>query len=364
MPRTADHPQITAEVMAVMLATIRCLTTPFRDLMRFRIVLLSNDGRSDDEIAEYLHIHVNTVRKWRRRFIEDGLDGLKDVPRGGRPKKYDYDKVRDDILDTLKKPPPKGHSHWLATTLSVALKLNEDIVGRVLRANNIKLDRWRTWCVSTDPRFEEKAADIVGLYTNPPPNSVVVCVDEKTSMQALERPNGFVGDGRGRTVRGQKHTYKRHGILNLFAGLDIKNGTAFTKMYDRKRRVEFVDFMDNLYESVPGVSDPDGGLELHVVLDNYCIHYKCDEWLAAHGNVVFHYTPTSASWLNMVEIMFGKLTRRVLRRGNFKSIQGMADAINAFMEVHNEDRIPYRWKKLKVMGPSSRIAPRTFAIRH
>jgi hypothetical protein len=219
-----DHPQIAAEVMAVMLATVRFFSTTMRELMRLRLVLFSHEGWSDDKISEYLHIHVNTEGKWRRRFIEDGLDGLKDVPRGGRPKKFDYDKVRADILDTLKKPPPKGYSHRLGTTLATALKLNEDIVGRILRVDNIWFGGGRSWCVSIDPKFDEKAVDIVALYTNPPQNALVVCVDAKTSMQALERPNGFVGNGRCGTVRSLKHTVKRHGTLNLFAGLDIRIG--------------------------------------------------------------------------------------------------------------------------------------------
>jgi transposase len=350
MSQTAPHTVIAAEILVTVLAVLRCHTTPHRDFVRHKIVLMSHNGMSDGRIAQDLHIHVNTVRKWRRRFRMFGLDGLKDDPRSGRPRTYDYKKVKADILGTLKKDRTDGSSHWINKTVAEDLGVSEDIVGRIMRANNIKLYRFRSWCPSKDPRFQEKMANIVKLYTEPPPNSLVICVDEKTSMQAIERASGFVDDGRGGAVRGQASTYTRHGVLNLIAGLDIKNGIVYGKMYGRKRRIEFLDFMDFLVESIPGANDPDSGLQIHIVLDNYCIHYGCDEWLEAHPNVTFHYTPTSASWLNMVEIFFGKLTRTVLKRGNFKSTEDMADAIRAYIKVHNELHKEYKWKKLEVRG--------------
>jgi hypothetical protein len=196
---------------------------------------------------------------------------------------------------------------------------------------------------------------------NPPKNSAVITVDEKPDIQAVERPNGYVRTRTGTIIRGKKSTCERHGTkTNLFAAADIKKGKARTKTYDRKRRVEFVKFMYYVVKSVPDASDPDNGIKIHVVLDNYCTHKGCEERLAGHKNVFMHFTPTDASWLNLGEVFFGKIQRKLLKNGNFKSKREMLQAIRDFVNVHNKNGIPYRWRKREVKGTQLRNIPTNF----
>lgn len=202
--------------------------------------------------------------------------------------------------------------------------------------------------MSTDPEFIPKAADIVGLYLNPPENALVISIDEKPSIQALERSTGYVQTDSGKIVRGFKSTYKRHGTLNLFAALEVATGTVHTQTTRQKRRIEFLEFMDQVMAQVPQ------GKETHVILDNYCIHKKNDTWLSAHSNVFFHYTPTSASWLNQVEVWFGIMSRKALRGASFKNVDELRLAIEAFVAAYSQNAKPFVWRKREVKGSQLR----------
>jgi transposase len=221
-------------------------------------------------------------------------------------------------------------------------------VWRILRRHNISLERRRSWCVSTDPEFAAKAADIIGLYLNPPENALVISVDEKPSIQALERATGYVQTDSGKIVRGVKSTYKRHGTVNLFAALEVATGTIHGRMTELKRRVEFLEFMDQVVAELPA------DREIHVILDNYCIHKKNDPWLLAHPNVQFHFTPTSASWLNMVEIWFGIFSRKALKGASFADTVALRRAIQEFIDVYNPRAKPFIWRKREVKGTQLR----------
>lgn len=310
---------------------------------RAKVIMACLDGISMKDIATKFNIQTNTALKWRQRFSEYGLDGLVDTPRAGRPAIYGIE-LRNKILKLLEKKPPKGFSQWDGPRLAERLKCPAGAIWAILRKEGICLARRRSWCVSTDPQFSVKAADIVGLYLDPPQKAIVISVDEKPSMQALERRRGYVKASSGKIVRGYKSTYRRHGTLNLFAALEIATGIVRTGFTNRKRRVEFLEFMD---ETVAGFN-PDQ--ELHVILDNYGIHKKNDEWLKKHPNVHFHFTPTSASWLNMVEIWFGILERRVLRNGDFHSKEELKQAVQDFIDVWSENAHPFMWRKREVKG--------------
>jgi transposase len=293
MSRTAERPDINPFVLVFLIGWINSRRMPVFLVERAKTVLLSREGMSDADIGKALRIGQDTVGKWRKRFIEHGAEGLLDKPRSGKPRSYDYKKVALDILNTLGRKPPDGTSMWTAKTVAEELGVSEDIVGRILRKAGIKLGALRTWRVSKDPRFREKAAEVIWRRMNCPENCTVMALDEKTGIQALERATGFVRTRNGGFARAMNSTRRRHGVVNLFAGLDIKGGVAYTQKYDRKRRIEFLQFMDHLFDTVPGIRDMTR--ELHVVMDNRCIHKGCDEWLREHPNVHFRYTPTSAA---------------------------------------------------------------------
>ena len=314
---------------------------------RARMILGCLAGKQIQEIAEQYRTRPNTVIKWRERFITDRIAGLSDAPRPGAKKVYG-DNFRKQVLAILESPPPKGQATWDGASVATAVQGSKHAVWRVLRKEGICLQRQRSWCVSTDKEFSAKAADIVGLYLDPPHNAIVICVDEKPSIQALERATGYVETSSGKIVRGLKSTYRRHGTLNLFAALQVATGHIHSNTTSLKRREEFLQFMDQVVEET--ATDK----ELHVILDNYCTHKKCDEWLAKHPNVHFHYTPTSASWLNLVEVWFGIMSRKALRSASFKSVKELKDAIEEFIAVYNPKAKPFKWRKREVKGSQLR----------
>jgi transposase len=325
----------------------RSRTEEARIVERAKIILKCLEGEKVHKIAQDLQIRPNTVIEWRRRFEEKGIEGLKDRPRSGKPVTYDA-AFRESVLKTLELPPPPGQARWDGPAVAKHLDTSVDAVWRVLRKEGICLSRQRSWCVSTDPEFIPKAADIVGLYLNPPEKALVISVDEKPSIQALERATGYVETGNGKIVHGFKSTYKRHGTLNLFAALEVATGAIHTQTTQQKRRVEFLSFMDQVLADLPKDK------EIHVILDNYCIHKKNDAWLALHPNVYFHFTPTSASWLNQVEIWFGIFSRKALRGANFKSIEQLRQAIEAFVAAYRPTAKPFVWRKREVKGSQLR----------
>jgi transposase len=295
------------------------------------------------QLARELGIRPNTVIVWRDRFDANGVAGLQDRPRTGKPPTYDK-AFRDRVLRTLEEPPPKGQAKWDGAALAACLGVSDDAVWRVLRKEGISLARQRSWCVSTDPEFTSKAADIVGLYLSPPENALVISVDEKPSIQALERATGYVCTSNGKIVQGLKSTYRRHGTLNLFAALNVATGAIHAQTTKLKRRVEFLAFMEQLLAELPAER------EIHVILDNYCIHKRNEPWLAAHPNVTFHFTPTSASWLNQVEIWFGLLSRKALKGASFRDVDQLRSAIEAFIEAYRPHAKPFVWRKREVRG--------------
>jgi len=314
---------------------------------RAQIILGCLAGRPVKEVARRCHTRSNTVIKWRQRFTQGGLAGLRDAPRPGARPVYGED-FRNRVLSLLETPPPPGQASWDGPAVAAALKGSVHAVWRVLRAEGICLQRQRSWCVSTDKEFAAKAADIVGLYLNPPEKALVISIDEKPGIQALERKTGYVETDSGKIVRGLKSTYKRHGTLNLFAALEVASGAVKTAITELKRREEFLQFMDQ----VVAESAPDQ--ELHVILDNYCTHKKCDAWLARHPNVHFHFTPTSASWLNQVEIWFGILSRKALRGLSARSTTELRQAIEAFIKAYAQHAKPFKWRKREVKGSQLR----------
>jgi len=289
-----------------------------------------------------------TVGIWRKRFASQGLAGLYDKPRSGKPVKYQAAELKQRIIAKLEESPPAGLSTWDGCTLAKALAVSDDAVWRVLRKEGIQLRRHRSWCVSTDPEFAAKSADIIGLYLAPPQKALVLCVDEKPSIQALERATGYVQTSSGKIVRGLKSTYKRHGTINLFAALDVASGTIQSKTTVTKKRPDFQAFLDDIVATVPDDKN------IHVILDNYCTHKKNDDWLALHPNVHFHFTPTSASWLNQVEIWFGILGRKTLSGASFSSTEQLVQAVEAFVASYNESASPFVWRKREVKGAQLR----------
>lgn len=333
---------IRAEDRAVLDRWSRSARGEHRRRQRARIVLLAGAGGSTRSIAVALGCMPNTVSTWRRRYAEAGLAGLEDRPRPGVAPKYDRETGKR-ILARLNEPPPDGYARWTAPLLSAALgDVSDQYIWRFLRANKIDLAGRKSWCVSKDPEFAAKAADIVGLYLNPPENALVLAVDEKPSIQALERAQGYLKLPNGKTLTGHSHNYKRHGTSTLFAALNIASGKIYAKHANRRRRKEFLSFMNEVIAEYPDQ-------EIHVVLDNLNTHKpKCDRWLKAHKNVHFHYTPTSASWLNQVEIWFSILAGQSLKGASFTSIDQLRDHISSFIESYNENAKPFEWKKTTV----------------
>lgn len=347
MPRKAPIPPCSEKIRKLLEEWASSRVAEARLVERAKIILKCLKGERVSKIAKDLNVRPNTVIEWRRRFEKEGLKGLNDRPRSGKPVRYDTG-FRDAVLRTLELPPPAGQARWDGPAVAKHLDTSVDAVWRVLRKEGICLSRQRSWCVSTDPEFVPKAADIVGLYLNPPENALVISVDEKPSIQALERATGYVETDNGKIVRGFKSTYKRHGTLNLFAALEVSTGAIHTQTTQQKRRPDFLAFMDRVLAGLPEDK------EIHVILDNYCIHKKNDEWLAAHPNVHFHFTPTSASWLNQVEIWFGILSRKALKGASFESIEHLRQGIEAFVAAYGPTAKPFVWRKREVKGTQLR----------
>src|SRR5204863_4503998 len=334
MPRHAPELECSTEDRASLVALTKTGTAEARVVKRARIILACLEGKQIQQVARELKVSVPSVAKWRQRFSLWGLRGLYDRPRPGKPIKYDT-AFRNRVLALLDKTPPPGMSHWDGP--AVAEKLNSSVhaVWRVLRREGIYLQRRRSWCVSTDKEFAPKAAEVVGLYLNPPLNALVLSVDEKPSIQAIERSTGYVETDSGTVVRALKSTYKRHGTLNLFAALEVGTGQVHTKFTEHKKRQDFRSFLDDV------LADQPQDKEIHVIVDNYCTHKRNDEWLLKfEGRVHFHFTPTSASWLNQIEIVFSLLQRKTLSGASFKSKDELREAIEAFIQKHNEHAKP------------------------
>src|SRR5437016_8721830 len=332
----AREVRLKPKVRKVLEARCRAPTTAQRDVKRARIVLLAAEGRSTRSIAEEVGVEPRIVSNWRRRFAEHGLGGLKDRPRAG--KKPIYGKATNKrILAVLDRPPPKGFARWNGPLIAQALgDVDVQYVWRSLRKQKIDLAGRKSWCESNDPDFAAKAADVVGLYIAPPKNAIVLCVDEKPSIQALERAQGYLKLPNGRALTGQSHDYKRHGTTTLFAAFEVATGKVKAAHKKRRRREEFLNFMDDVVAAYPN-------RRLKVVLDNLNTHKNNDEWLKRHPLVTFHFTPTRASWLNQVECWFSILQGQSLTGASFTSVKQLMAHIDAFIKNHNEYAEPIVW---------------------
>lgn len=310
--------------------------------LRARIVLLAAAGTPSREIGRIVGCTTGTASKWRVRYARRRLAGLDETGNRGAAPKYGP-AHRQRILALLDQPPPAGYANWTAPLLSRALgDIHEQYIWRFLRAQKVDLSGRKSWCESNDPDFVAKAAEIIGLYMAPPDHAVVLSVDEKPSIQALERAQGYLKMPNGRAMIGQSHDYKRNGTTTLFAALDVATGQVTGRHYKRRRRVEFLDFMNQMVALYPD-------REIHVILDNLNTHKpKRDLWLARHRNVHFHYTPTHTSWLNQIEIWFSILSRQSLNGASFQNLEQLKTHIAGFIASYNEDARPFVWTKSKV----------------
>ncbi len=319
---------------------VRSSKTEQRLVERARIVLAAAAGLGGSRaIGRELGCARGVVSKWWVRFARERLGGLADAPRSGKPKTYDA-AVDRRILAALDRPPPEGFARWTAPLLAKQLgDVSDQHVWRFLRAQRIDLAGRKSWCLSADPEFAAKAAAIVGLYLAPPDHAIALAVDEKPAIQALERAQGYLKLPDGRSLHGQAHEYQRRGNSTLFTALNVATGQITAQHTKRRRRVEFLAFMNQIVADYPEQ-------EIHVILDNLSTHKpKRDQWLARHKNVRFHFTPTHASWLNQVEIWFSILARSALNGASFGSVAALRAAIDAFIQAYNATATPFQWRR-------------------
>ena len=313
--------------------------TDQRTALRACIVLGCAAGQSNQVVVSRLGVTQQTVCTWRERFRTGGLGALGDLPRSGQPRKITDDKVEEVITRTLEKR-PENATHWSTRTMAKASGLNQSAIVRIWRAFGLKPHLQENFKLSTDPFFIEKVRDIVGLYLNPPEQTraVVLCVDEKSQVQALERSQPVLPMRPGQAER-CTHDYYRHGTTSLFAALDIATGKVIARCQKRHRQQEFVRFLNQIEATVPQ------GLEIHLVLDNYATHKtpKVAAWLKKRPRYHLHFTPTSSSWLNQVERWFAKITQQRIRRGVFRSVDELISAIDSYIVMHNQNAKPFVW---------------------
>lgn len=319
-------------------------TTAARLIERLEIVLLAYEGKTNQAIAEQLGISENKVTRWRTRYLTGGLKALeKDRPRGRNhagKSSLGQARLRNKIIRTTTQETPVEGTHWTSRTLAKKLNTTHSFVHRVWQSVGLKPHLFNTFKVSNDPHFEEKLHDVVGLYLNPPENAVVFCVDEKSSIQALDRTQPGLPLKKGR-VQTMTHDYKRHGTSTLFAALDVFNGTVIGECKKRHRHQEFLEFLKKVNRQAPSEKN------LHIIVDNYATHKheKVRNWLKRNKRVTLHFIPTSSSWLNLVERFFGVITEKQIRRGVFSSVKDLEEKIMAFIDKHNENPKPFVWTR-------------------
>ncbi len=336
--RIAQPLTLTAEQRPTLVRWSRGRSTPARLVLRAKIVLLAADGLMNKDIALELATDANTVGRWRGRFARHGLAGIqKDAPRGGR-KPIKRLKLAPKIVKKTTTEKPSDATHWSTRSLAKALKIDKSMVQRVWAANGLKPHRTRTFKVSNDPRFAEKLVDIVGLYLNPPDNALVLCADEKSQIQALDRtrPSLPMVPGRCATLT---HDYKRNGTTTLFAAIELAQGRLIGTCMSRHRHQEWIKFLKLIDAQTPAE------LELHIIADNYATHKhpKVHKWLARHKRFHMHFTPTSSSWLNLIERWFRDLTDKCIRRGAFADVPELIQTITDYIDAHNKDPRSMTW---------------------
>ncbi len=307
--------------------------------LRAGIILDCAQGYSGEEIAVRHRTSEQTVSKWRRRFAKDRIAGLSDAPRSGQPRKHDDERVQM-VLDTTLNRRPKNATHWSVRSLSAELDFPRDFVHRVWKAFGLKPHLTHSFKLSTDPHFVEKVRDIVGLYLDPPDKALVLCVDEKSQIQALDRTQPSLPMNYG-IPETHTHDYRRYGTTTLFAALDVATGKVMGKLKRRHRSQEFISFLRHIDSQVRAE------LDVHMILDNYGTHKteKVRNWLLRHPRFHCHFTPTYSSWINLVERFFATLTEHQLRRGTHRSVPALENAIRSYLDTHNEQPTPFRWIK-------------------
>lgn len=322
---------------------------------RAKIVLRCAAVETNAEVARLLHTSDATVGKWRERFVDRRVDGLHDEPRPGAPRLIGDDKIEEVVTKTLETT-PRGRTHWSTRSMAKHLGLSPATIGRIWRAFGLQPHRTESFRLSQDPQLVEKVRDIVGLYMNPPDHAVVLCVDEKSQIQALERAQPVLPMSLGQPER-RSHDYIRHGTTDLFAALDVATGKVLGKCYPQHRAKEFRKFLVEIDSAVPDE------LDVHIVLDNLATHKTplIKSWLSKRPRFHLHFTPTHASWLNMVERFFGLLTEHALRRGSHSSAGQLRRAIHDYLDAHNDEPKPFTWTKsaTDVLNSIARFAQRT-----
>jgi transposase len=307
--------------------------------LRARIVLACAEGQDNIDVAEQLGVTHQTVGKWRQRFVERRLDGLLDEPRPGGPRRISDAKIEDVIVKTLESK-PRDATHWSTRSMAKATGLSQTTISRIWRGFVLQPHRSETFKLSTDPLFIDKVRDVVGLYLNPPERALVLAVDEKSQIQALDRSQPLLPMRPGQVER-RTHDYQRHGTTSLFAALDIATGRVIGQLHRRHRSVEFRKFLETIEANVPAE------LDVHLILDNYGTHKtpRIQRWLVRHPRFHLHFTPTGASWLNLVERWFALLTQKQIRRGVHRSVRELETTIRNYLSVYNEDPKPFIWTK-------------------
>lgn len=333
---------LTTEERTELEGLARSTKTEHRLRRRARIVLSAAEGMASRAIGRAVGCTTGTASKWRVRYAKKRLAGLDETGNRGAEPKYTAETGKR-ILAHLDQLPPTGYARWSGPLLAAARgDIDVQYVWRFLRAQKIGLAGHKSWCESNDPEFVAKAADVVGLYMAPPENAIVICVDEKPSIQALERAQGYLKLANGRALSGHSHDYKRNGTSTLFAAFEVATGKVTAAHKKRRRRVEFLDFMNDIIAAYPDTA-------IHVVLDNLNTHKpRNDRWLKLHPNVRFHFTPTRASWLNQVEIWFSILQGQSLQGASFTSVKQLREHIDAFIDAYNADAKPSVWTKFEV----------------
>jgi len=339
MPRTGIEIVLSQGEEAELKRMRRRRTTAASLHFRAAIVLDCAHGYSGEEIAERHDTSQQTVSKWRRRFAQDRLSGLSDAPRSGQPRRHGDERVQE-VLDATLNRRPKGATHWSVRSLAADLDVPPILVHRVWRAFGLKPHLSKSFKLSTDPHFIEKVRDVVGLYLDPPDKALVLCVDEKSQIQALDRTQPCLPMTYGQPET-HTHDYRRYGTTTLFAALDVATGKVIGKLKRRHRTVEFISFLRHIDTQVPA------DLEVHLILDNYITHKttKVKNWLLRHPRFHCHYTPTYSSWINLVERFFAALTEQQLRRGTHRSVPALERAIREYLELNNQQPKPFHWSK-------------------
>jgi transposase len=338
MARSTPHLSVSEDQESQIEQWLAALGTPQQVALRCRMILGVAHGESEAAIAAKLDVNRKTVRLWRERFATDGLKGLWEIAPGrGRKATYGPDRIKA-VLDATLQSKPKGHTHWSCRLMAANQGISKSTVSNLWKSHNIKPHRTKTFKLSRDPKFLEKLTDVVGLYLNPPDKAIVLCVDEKSQIQALNRTQPGLPLKKGRCGT-MTHDYKRNGTTTLFAALDLLEGKVIGDFHKRHRHQEFLKFMRHIDREFPGKKT------LHVVMDNYGTHGHADvkAWLSKHPRFVIHYVPTSCSWLNLIERWFAQLTNKRIRRDSFFSVEELMSAIKEFLAVWNENPKPFVW---------------------